>query len=214
MSNFDAVIFDVDGTITSTNRLIFDSFNHISEKYLGKKLTDEEIIALFGPTEEVIINEWFKENAEEVTEEYFRYYRENHDLADLYPGMKEIIEYLDKKDVHLAIFTGKGNRSATITLKELGVYDYFEMLISGDEVSRHKPDPEGLNIICEKNGFNRERVLLIGDSPVDAIAAREAGIVMGSVIWDSYAKEKVVEEKPDYLFREVSELFTFLKENI
>jgi len=52
---FDGFIFDIDGTLTSTNQLIFDSFNFIAKKYLNKSFTDEEIISMFGPTEDVIL---------------------------------------------------------------------------------------------------------------------------------------------------------------
>ena len=51
-ADISCVIFDMDGTLTRTNQLIFASFNHVAEKYLGIRLSPEEIIALFGPPEE------------------------------------------------------------------------------------------------------------------------------------------------------------------
>jgi len=54
MKKFEGIIFDIDGTLTSTNELIFASFNHVATKYLNKKLTNEEIISLFGPPEDTI----------------------------------------------------------------------------------------------------------------------------------------------------------------
>jgi len=59
---FDGFIFDIDGTLTSTNQLIFDSFNFIAKKYLNRAFTDEEIVAMFGPAEDVILKEWCGEN--------------------------------------------------------------------------------------------------------------------------------------------------------
>ncbi len=56
---FDGFIFDIDGTLTSTNQLIFDSFNFIAKKFLNKTFTDDEIIGLFGPTEGQIIEKTF-----------------------------------------------------------------------------------------------------------------------------------------------------------
>ncbi|MCW8960368.1 MAG: HAD family hydrolase, partial [Ignavibacteriaceae bacterium] len=95
---FDGYIFDVDGTLTSTNQLIFDSFNFIAKKYLNKTFSDEEIFAMFGPTEDVILKEWCSENFEEVREEYYKYYSDNHWKAKLYPGMNEILDYLKSKN--------------------------------------------------------------------------------------------------------------------
>ena len=83
IKHFDAFIFDIDGTLTSTNQLIFDSFNFIANKYLGRTFTDEEIIDLFGPTEDVILKEWCGEKFEEAKRNYYDYYSKNHSIAQL-----------------------------------------------------------------------------------------------------------------------------------
>ena len=64
---FKGIIFDIDGTLTSTNQLIFDSFNHIAKKYLNRTFTDDEIISLFGPTEDAILKEWCGDDSEPLT---------------------------------------------------------------------------------------------------------------------------------------------------
>jgi pyrophosphatase PpaX len=87
---FDGFIFDVDGTLTSTNQLIFDSFNFIAKRYLNKTFSDDEIVAMFGPTEDVILKEWCGDNFEEARTEYYKYYSDNHWKAKLYPGIKEM----------------------------------------------------------------------------------------------------------------------------
>jgi pyrophosphatase PpaX len=68
---FDGFIFDVDGTLTSTNQLIFDSFNFIAKKYLDRTFSDEEIIAMFGPTEDIILKECCGDKYEEAKVEYY-----------------------------------------------------------------------------------------------------------------------------------------------
>ena len=82
-SRFKGIIFDVDGTLTYTNQLIFDSFNHIAEKYIGKRFSDEEIIELFGPTEDVILKEICKDDYESARKDYYSYYKDNHSIAQL-----------------------------------------------------------------------------------------------------------------------------------
>ena len=86
---FDAFVFDIDGTLTSTNQLIFDSFNFIAEKYLNKTFTDDEIISMFGPPENDILKRLCGENYEPARKDYFNYYNENHWKAELYSGIKE-----------------------------------------------------------------------------------------------------------------------------
>ena len=96
---FEGIIFDIDGTLTSTNELIFKSFNHIAKKYLDRTFTDKEIIALFGPTEDVILKEWCGENFEAAKKDYYEFYKSHHNIAKLYPGIKELLDYLKSKRI-------------------------------------------------------------------------------------------------------------------
>ncbi len=210
MNDLKGVIFDIDGTLTSTNNLIFASFNFIAKKYLGKTLSNEEIVKLFGPTEDVILKEFCGDNYEKAREEYYKFYSENHFLADIYPGMKEILDELKSRGILLSIFTGKGREAATITLKKLSIYDYFDLIITGDEVKVHKPSPEGIEIFLKKYNLNNDEVIMIGDSPSDIKAAHAAGIKVASVLWDSLAKHHVLKMDSDYVFYTVEELKYFL----
>ncbi|MGD1006664.1 MAG: HAD family hydrolase [Ignavibacteriaceae bacterium] len=214
MRNFDGIIFDVDGTLTSTNDLIFKSFRYISNKYLNKSITNEEIMKLFGPPENVIIKEWTGDNYDTARKDYYDYYTRNHHLANLFPGIKKILTYIKSKNILLAIFTGKGREAATITLQKLEVYDYFDLIITGDDVKEHKPSAEGINNFIKKFNLDKARVLMIGDASPDFKAARSAGVKIASVLWDQYVKEEVKSLDSDFLFHTVEEFKKFIYENI
>ena len=209
-SRFKGIIFDVDGTLTYTNQLIFDSFNHIAEKYLGKRFSDEEIIELFGPTEDVILKEICKDDYESARKDYYSYYKDNHSIARLYGGIKSLIIAISNSDILLSIFTGKGRTSALITLDELGLTDYFDLIISGDDVLNHKPSPEGIIKFLNKNNLNPSDVLMIGDAPSDIIAANEAGVEIASVVWDSYSEDEVRKLNSKNIFHTVDELSSYI----
>jgi len=208
--HYKAIIFDIDGTLTFTNRLIFDSFNHITEKYLGKRLSDEEIIALFGPTEDVILKQMFPDKYEEVRKDYYEYYNNNHDIAQLYKGMKELLLDLKKEDIILGIFTGKGRTSSLITLNFLGIRELFDMIVTGDDVKNHKPSPEGILKFVETFHLNPAEVLMVGDAPSDIIAAKEAGVEIASVVWDSYSENEVRKLNSKNIFHTVDELRNYI----
>jgi len=207
---FDAFIFDIDGTLTSTNRLIFDSFNFIAKKYLNKTFTDEEIISMFGPPEDVILKELCGEKFEEAKKDYHKFYSDNHSIAELYPGIKEILEYLKNKKYPIGIFTGKGREASLITLRKLGVDHYFDLIVTGDDVVNHKPSAEGILKFVNHFGLEKEKVLMLGDSVSDVKASREAGIKIASVLCDSYAHEEVKTMESDYYFHSVEELREFI----
>lgn len=210
MNQFKGIIFDIDGTLTSTNDLIFASFNYITKKYLGKTFSNEEILKWFGPTEDVILKKFCGDNYEKAREEYYKFYSDNHFMADIYPGMKEILTELKNRGVLLSIYTGKGREAATITLKKLSIYEYFEMIITGDEVKEHKPSPEGIELFLRQFNLNKNDVIMIGDAPSDVKAAHSAGVKVASVLWDSLARHRVLEMDSDYVFHTVADLKKFL----
>jgi HAD superfamily hydrolase (TIGR01509 family) len=211
LNKFDGIIFDIDGTILQSNKLIFASFNYVSEKYLGKKVTDKDIIALFGPTEQVIMEQIFKDNFKNAMSDYYQFYRENHKkMTQVFDGIIDLIDELKKRGVLLSIYTGKGNGSTDITLDELDIKNKFDMIVTGDDIEGHKPSPEGVELFVNKYNLNRKRVLMIGDAPPDVTAAKVTGIKIASVLWDSYAKEEVLKMKSDYYFYTVEELTRFL----
>lgn len=211
---FKGIIFDIDGTLTSTNELIFASFNFITQKYLGRKYSADEIISLFGPTEDRILEDMCGENFEQAKKEYYDFYDDNHHMADLYPGIEDILSNLKKKRILLSIYTGKGRKAAVITLKKLNIHDYFDIIITGDDVVNHKPSGEGITTFIEKFNLETDQVLMIGDAPADVKAARAAGVKIASVLWDSYSKEKVLQLNSDFIFHSVEELKNFLLSNI
>jgi len=210
---FKGIIFDIDGTLTSTNQLIFSSFNHIAEKYLGKTFTDDEIISLFGPTEDVILKEWCGENFNAAKIDYYNFYRSNHSMADLYPGILELLKHLKEKDVLLSIFTGKGRQASLITLEELRIIKFFDLIVTGDDVNNHKPSSEGILKFLNKFNLNAGEVLMVGDSVSDVKASKEAGVQIASALWDSYAVEKIKTLGSDYYFNTVQELSEFIIKN-
>jgi len=207
---FDGYIFDIDGTLTATNRLIYDSFNFIAGKYLDKTFEDEEIHSMFGPTEDFILRKWCGENFEQAKEEYYKFYSDNHHLAFAYDGMIEMLQYLKTEGFHLGVFTGKGKRAALITLQKIDAEKYFDLIVTGDDVDNHKPHAEGIIKFVNHFGLKKERVLMIGDSVGDVKAARDAGVKIASVLWDSHREEKVKEMGSDYYFHTVDEFRKFL----
>jgi len=212
---YKGIIFDIDGTLTSTNELIFATFNHIAQKYEGRTYSDEEIIAMFGPTEDVILREKFNgEKFKEVYDEYYRFYRENHPrMADLYPGIVDILRELKERKILTSIFTGKGRKTTEITLEILGIKNFFDMIVTGDDVINHKPSPEGIIKFINTYNLKKDEVLMVGDSVADIIAARDAQIDIASVVWDSYAKDEVVKLNPLH-FENVNDFKRWLKERI
>ena len=213
MSDLKCVIFDMDGTLTQTNRLIFDTFNYIAQKYRGRTYSEQEITAMFGPPEEGALLQIVEEGEiQGVMEDYLQFYRGHHkELARLYPGIKELLAYLRNRGIKLALFTGKGTHTTAITLEEFGLKGFFDCVVTGNDVANHKPSSEGIRKILSHFGFEPAEALMVGDSVGDVKSSHEAGVKIAAVLWDSYAKEKVLQMKTDLVFHDVAELAGWLR---
>jgi HAD superfamily hydrolase (TIGR01662 family) len=202
------VIFDMDGTLTQTNELIFASFNHVTQRYLGKSFSPMEIVAFFGPPEEGAIEKLLgAEYVNEAMVELCRFYRAKHgEMARLHPGIDDVLKFLKQRGIKLAVFTGKGRRTATITLEEFKLSAFFDVVVSGNDVTCHKPHPEGIQKIMKQFSLLPHQVLMVGDSMSDVKASHGAGVKIAAVLWDSFDRERVLAAQTDYVFHNVSEM--------
>ena len=128
----------------------------------------------------------------------------------LYPGVKEGIDYLRDAGYKLGCVTNKAAAFTHPLLKDLGLFDYFESIVSGDTLEKKKPDPMPLIHSAEKLGVSPEDSLMLGDSISDVKAARAAGF---QIICMSYGYNHGVdirESNPDIVIDSMAELKTLL----
>lgn len=203
----------MDGTLTQTNQLIYDSFNHIAEKYINKRLTPAEVIAYFGPPEKEAVEAMIgSEQIETAMKEYYSFYHSNHNqLASLYPGIVEILNFLKEQQVRIGLFTGKGRNTTDITLQQFEIEQYFDLTITGDDVDEFKPSGDGIRKIMQKFSLRPDEVLMVGDAVADIKAARETNVQIASVLWDSYGKDAVLQLQSDFIFHSVGEFSRWLQ---
>lgn len=101
----------------------------------------------------------------------------------LYPGVKQALDFLSATDVKIGCVTNKAAQFTLPILKDLGIADYFEIVICGDTLAKKKPDPLPLLHAAEQLAVQPENSLMLGDSMSDVKAARAAGF---SIICMSY----------------------------
>jgi len=210
--SYRGIIFDMDGTLTRTNQLIFDSFNFLIDKYLGRKFSNDEIIALFGPPEDVAIRKLVdSEKFDEAMNEFYSYYKEHHnEKAELYDGITDILDLLYNAHIQLGLFTGKGSTSTEITLDKFGLRKYFSSIVTGHDVVRHKPSGEGISKALNELQLSVDEALMVGDAVADVKASREAGVDIAAVLWDSYGYDTVIRLDTNYRFTSVDEFRSWI----
>jgi pyrophosphatase PpaX len=196
------ILFDFDGTVADTLPLIFTAFRSTFQQFLHRRYADEEIVAMFGPTETGILQAIIPpDQVEQALDHFFRVYAEGHRHVHNSAEIALMLDRLREADIVMGIVTGKGRRSADISLQAWGLARYFDVVITGDDVSRPKPDPEGILSAMERLGARAEQTLYVGDSDADVLAGRAAALVTVGVDWLPVTqKAGRFQPEPDYLF--------------
>jgi phosphoglycolate phosphatase-like HAD superfamily hydrolase len=136
------VIFDLDGTLADTLPLCIAAFRASIEPVAGRRISDEEIIATFGPSEEGTIPALAPQSFDDCLEEYLRHYESLHDAYSVpFDGIASLLDELRSAHVSLAVVTGKGSRSTAISLKVLGLEKYFTLIRAGSPRGPEKTWP-------------------------------------------------------------------------
>ncbi len=208
-----ALLLDLDGTIADTLPLCFDAYRHAVAPWVERAPDDAEIEATFGPAERECIARMVPMAHLDEAEARFHDYYEGHLGArvQVIAGMAGAIDRADALGWRFGVFTGKGRRSAKFTLRELGLWDRVEHLVSSDDVVRPKPDPEGVLQASEILGVPVGRILLAGDSPVDVTAGRAAGCRTAAVLWAAYQPDRLRQSGADFVCERVDDLIAAIE---
>lgn len=179
MKNKKVILFDLDGTLIDTDKLIFMSYRHLFQKYgNGYEPTFSEYISFLGPTLMEMFPKYFKEDVDLLLKEY-RAYGAKNDKYFLAPikGAKEVVEELHNRGYKLAVVSSKVRKAILNNLKDLGMDSYFDFIIGADEVEgRYKPDPYGLILALKHFNVDKEDAIYIGDSMGDIKCAQNANV--------------------------------------
>ncbi len=124
----------------------------------------------------------------------------------LYPGVREGVDYLKSAGYRLGCVTNKAAQFTLPLLKDLGVFDDFEIVISGDTLPKKKPDPLPLLHAAEHFGVEPAKAMMIGDSQSDVKAARAAGFQIICMSYGYNHGEDIRDYHPDAVLDSMIEL--------
>lgn len=212
------IIFDADGTLIDSENDVFLSFNYILKKNLNIKISKEEFKKLAGlPLEDVFkgaLPEDKKKLNIELTKQFRKYYiDEKHflDTTTLFLGVKETIKKLKEDGFIMAIASSKPTRALNYMI-EFFNFTQFDIVIGTAESSfKHKPNPEIIENILDKLKVSKEDAIIVGDSYVDVLVAKNAGIDSIALTYGYDTKENLIKYTPDYIIDDFREIPNIIK---
>ncbi|UED82638.1 HAD family hydrolase [Lysinibacillus sp. CD3-6] len=211
-----AIVFDFDGTLANTLPICYYAFQKVFNKYDNKNLTTNEIKEMFGPSETGIIRKNLSNpNKEEAIEYYYAQYSKLHNsLVEVNSEIRGLLTSLREENIKIGIFTGKAKRSLDISLKALDMEGLFDVMITGDDVLKPKPDPEGLLKALSLLAVENFEAIYIGDSDADIVAGLQANVYTIGVQWLSDYQTEEFKEQPNSIIKSVIEFKQSLKVGI
>ncbi|MGL5381937.1 MAG: pyrophosphatase PpaX [Culicoidibacterales bacterium] len=210
---YDTLLFDLDGTLLDTNELILQSFAHVFDKYLPDyKYTQADLHACIGPTLTQTFTRLAPERAEELTNAYRQWNIANHDrLVTIFPDVKETLMNLQAQGYQLAIVTSKRRDVVEMGLKLCELEAFFSVVVTFDDVTNHKPEPDALHLALEQFPTVK-KALMIGDNSHDIHGAKNAGIDSVGVAWSIKGRDFIESLTPTYIIDSMTELLHIVAE--
>jgi pyrophosphatase PpaX len=200
-TRFDAVVFDLDGTLADTFPTVLRIFNRLMLERTGREWKLSELAPYFGPPETVMIQRIFPEPElhEAIIADFFRLSREDGHEINPFAGIRELVRNLRTAGMKLGIYSGANTESARHRIGHAGLLEHFDEVLGGDRVSNYKPHPEGLLKLIELFGVEPQRTIYIGDMVADVEVGRGAGATTVAVTWGAGKREALSAAKPDHL---------------
>ena len=183
-----ALVFDLDGTLIDSRRDITTAINRMREELGLPPIPLEAVVTMVGEGARLLVERALGPAfpAEQVDRALARYLEHYADVCldetKAYPGIEEMLEGLAGR-YPLALLSNKGEALSRKILAGLGLSRFFGEILGGDSLPTRKPDPAGLHVLAERLGVPLDRLLLVGDTWIDAETAHNAGCAFVLVEW-------------------------------
>lgn len=206
-----AVIFDWDGTLADTRDAVVQAFQKVLVE-VGCIVTDRFIERRMGIGTKKTLAEALEEcntrfndeMLENLVREKIESQTELFKTVSLFEGATELLKELQGK-TKIALATMSGRKVVDRLLPEKRIEGYFDVVVTADEVSKPKPDPEVFLVSAAKLGVDPEDCVVIEDSVFGVKAAKAAEMKCIAVPSGAYIKEELQEENPDLMIDALTE---------
>jgi phosphoglycolate phosphatase len=213
---FEAVVFDLDGTLVASHELIARTVNRVLANRGQPVVEAAEVHALTGLPLETIFRAVLPAAEVETARACVDAYRLIFD-RDVLPAIEPIAGTLEVLAslaawAPLGVATGRMTVTAEQMVGRCGLSQYFQTVLGADLVARPKPAPDLLHLVLERlGGIDPGRVLVVGDSGADVAMARAAGARVCAVTWGAQSRETLLATEPHWCIDRWEELLALLE---
>ena len=210
MNRYKAVLFDFDGTVMDTNKIILGSWDHLFMKMTGHPADRSRVVKTFG---EILRDTMFYMLPGYDPDECVKTYREYQmkiwdEPIYMFPGVREMMLGIKAQGIKIALVTSRVWSSTQNGFYKFDIADQLDAVVSADDTHVHKPDPYPVQLCLQKLGVEPEDALFVGDSRFDILCGNNAGVDTCAVNWSICFPPEIRtgDQKPDFEIDEPADL--------
>jgi len=217
MSAIRTVLFDLDGTLIDSVRLILDSYHHTLASHGLPPRSDEEWLRGVGTPLTTQFAEWRDDRGtlEAMIATYREYNLKHHDrMVTVYPGVVEAVRRIREAGARTGLVTSKNRLGALRGLTLVRLETMMDVLVCADEVTNPKPHPEPVEKAVAMLGADPATTVYVGDSIHDMQSGRAAGVRTVAALWGPFGRSHLEGAKPDCWVETPAELAELVVESV
>jgi pyrophosphatase PpaX len=202
-------LFDLDGTLIDSIRLILDSYHHALAAHGLPARSDEDWLSGVGTPLTAQFAPWKHDPLlfEALIATYREYNLRNHDaMVQDYPGIGEVLREIKAAGKQTGLVTSKNRNGALRGLRLVGLDALMDVLVCADEVENPKPHPEPVRKALGLLGAEPATTVYIGDSVHDMQSGRAAGVRTAAALWGPFGRDHLSGAQPDYWLERPADL--------
>jgi pyrophosphatase PpaX len=214
MPPFNTVLFDLDGTLIDSLRLILDSYHHTLRVHELPARDDAYWLRGVGTPLRVQFKEYATDPAllERLVATYRDYNLAHHDtMVTGYAGVTAMLTEVRAAGARTALVTSKNREGAVRGLRLMGLESYLDVLVCADDVVRPKPDREPVDKALAQLGRYAADAVFVGDSVHDIHAGHAAGVATAAALWGPFGREELAGSAPEYWLDTPADLLHLLR---
>ncbi len=214
--NYKLILFDFDYTLVDSSQAVAKCINYALGNMGVDEVSSEAACKTIGLSLSTVYKALTGNDDIDRSQEFVRLFAKKADevmvnLTCVYDSVPDTMKFLKEKRLKLGIVSNKYRYRIEAILEKEGLDNIFDIIIGSEDMTKHKPNPEGIIKAADLLNIRQEDIIYVGDSLVDAKTVKDLKVSFVAVLTGTTTEEEFKDYKALGIIKDVSELINFIK---